>query len=82
MIVGTQGRNERLRVAMTSKSMEIEALARLVSVDPKTVQRWLGGRVPHPRHRWKMCDVLGQSEQELWPEVGLGASGSPPMPLP
>ena len=68
--------NERLRVAMTAKSMEIENLARLVSVDPKTVQRWLGGRLPHPRHRWKMCDLLGQSEQELWPEVSLGASGT------
>ena len=68
--------NERLRVAMTAKGMEIETLARLVSVDPKTVQRWLGGRLPHPRHRWKMCDLLGQSEQELWPEVSLGASGT------
>lgn len=74
--MGLPGRNERLRVAMTAKSMEIETLARLVSVDPKTVQRWLGGRVPHPRHRWKMCDILGQSEQELWPAISLGASGS------
>jgi len=68
--------NERLRVAMTAKGMEIETLARLVSVDPKTVRRWLGGRLPHPRHRWKICDILGQSEQELWPEVSLGASGT------
>jgi transcriptional regulator with XRE-family HTH domain len=68
--------NERLRVAMTAKGMEIETLARTVGVDPKTVQRWLAGRVPHPRHRWKMCDALGQSEQYLWPGVGLGASGS------
>jgi len=45
-------------------------------VDPKTVQRWIAGRVPHPRHRWKICDALSQSEQELWPGVGLGASGS------
>jgi hypothetical protein len=69
--------NDRLRVAMASKGIEIEALGRLVGVDPKTVQRWLAGRVPHPRHRWKTCDILGQSEQELWPEVGLGASGTP-----
>jgi transcriptional regulator with XRE-family HTH domain len=68
--------NERLRVAMTAKGIEIENLARLVNVDPKTVQRWLGGRVPHPRHRWKLCDLLAQSEQELWPEVSLGASGT------
>ena len=40
--------NERLRVAMTAKGMEIETLARLVSVDPKTVQRWLGGAFAAP----------------------------------
>jgi transcriptional regulator with XRE-family HTH domain len=68
--------NERLRAAMTAKGVEIETLARLVSVDPKTVQRWLAGRAPHPRHRWKVCDLLSQSEQELWPQVGLGASGA------
>ncbi len=68
--------NDRLRVAMTARGMEIETLARLVSVDPKTVQRWIGGRLPHPRHRWKICDILGQAEQEFWPEVGLGASGT------
>ena len=74
--MATEGINERLRVAMTAKAMEIEALARLAGVDPKTVQRWLGGRVPHPRHRWRICDILGQSEQDLWPGVGLGASGT------
>ncbi len=45
-------------------------------MDPKTVQRWIGGRVPHPRHRWKICDLLGQAEEHLWPGVGLGASGA------
>jgi hypothetical protein len=55
--------------------MEPETLARKLGVDPKTVQRWLGGRLPHPRHRWKVCDVLGQSEQYLWPTVLAGASG-------
>ena len=74
--MATEGINERLRVAMTAKAMEIEALARLAGVDPKTVQRWLGGRVPHPRHRWRICDILGHSEQDLWPGVGLGASGT------
>src|SRR5205085_2211527 len=69
-------RNERLRVAMSARAVEIEGLARHVGVDPKTVGRWLGGRVPHPRHRWKICDLLGQSEEHLWPGVGLGASGA------
>jgi transcriptional regulator with XRE-family HTH domain len=69
--------NERLRVAMTAKGIEIETLARAVGVDPKTVQRWLTGRVPHPRHRWRTCDLLCQSERDLWPDVGLGAPGAP-----
>ena len=69
-------RNERLRAAMAAQGMEVETLARQVEVDPKTVQRWIGGRVPHPRHRWKICDLLGQAEEHLWPGVGLGASGA------
>jgi hypothetical protein len=56
--------------------MEPESLARKLNVDPKTVQRWLGGRTPHPRHRWKVCDILGMSEQQLWPSVLAGASGA------
>ena len=44
-------------------------------MDPKTVQRWLGGRMPHPRHRWKICDLLGQSEQYIWPQIILGVAG-------
>lgn len=62
---------------MASAGIESEALARKVGVDPKTVQRWLVGRLPHPRHRWKLCDLLGQSEQYLWPQIILGASGVP-----
>ena len=73
--IGEQVMNDRLRLAMASSSMEPESLARKVGVDPKTVQRWLGGRLPHPRHRWKICDILGQSEQYLWPQVLLGVSG-------
>lgn len=60
---------------MASAGVEPESLARKVGVDPKTVQRWLGGRMPHPRHRWKICDILGQSEQYVWPQILLGASG-------
>ena len=74
-LMGGQIMNDRLRLAMASASIEPESLARKVGVDPKTVQRWLGGRVPHPRHRWKICDLLGQSEQYIWPQIILGVSG-------
>lgn len=75
--MAAQGTNEHLRVAMASSGMEIETLARSVGVDPKTVQRWLRGRLPHPRHRWKASDALSRSEEELWPEASAAsASGS------
>lgn len=61
---------------MAAQGMEPETLARKLRVDPKTVQRWLAGRLPHPRHRWKVCDILGQTEQYLWPAVLAGASGA------
>lgn len=73
--MAAQEGNERLRVAMAANGMEVETLAREVGVDPKTVQRWLRGRLPHPRHRWKTCDVLRRSEDDLWPEAGSANAG-------
>lgn len=61
---------------MSANGIEIESLARQAGVNPKTVQRWIGGRLPHPRHRWKVCDLLGQQEAELWPEISIGACGA------
>src|SRR5579875_3566359 len=62
-----QGVNEPLRRAIAARELEIESFARLVGVHRKTVQQWLAGRIPHPRHRWKACDVLQRPEGELWP---------------
>ena len=31
------------------------------------MQRWLIGRVPHPRHRWAIANLLGEDEGYLWP---------------
>ncbi len=60
--------NERLRDAMLAARVDIEAITHATNVDPKTVQRWIRGRVPHTRHRWKIADLLDVSEQELWPD--------------
>jgi hypothetical protein len=38
--------NERLRSAMAKAQADIEAITQATGVDPKTVQRWLTGRVP------------------------------------
>ena len=61
--------NERLRTAMASAAVSSAALAEHASVNDKTVQRWLGGRVPHARHRWAVASLLREDETYLWPEV-------------
>jgi len=47
-------------------------LAARLGVDPKTVRRWLNGRVPYPHNRASIADLLGAEEADLWP----GASGT------
>lgn len=59
--------NERLKNAMFTAHVDVEAITRATNVDPKTVQRWLGGRVPHARHRWQVAKLLKEREDYLWP---------------
>jgi transcriptional regulator with XRE-family HTH domain len=59
--------NERLRSALAQRSVSPESLAEACEVDPKTVGRWLGGRVPHPRHRFRAAQHLRVEETFLWP---------------
>ena len=40
--------NERLRIAIANAQVDIDQIAEATKVDPKTVQRWLAGRVPQP----------------------------------
>src|SRR4030081_3349898 len=61
--------NERLRAAMAKAGKDILSLACATEVDPKTVQRWLAGRVPHPRHRWAIASILDEEEGHLWPSA-------------
>jgi hypothetical protein len=59
--------NERLKNAMSVGGIDIETIVQAINVDPKTVQRWIHGRVPHTRHRWKLAKLLGEREEFLWP---------------
>lgn len=59
--------NERLLAAMARADVSVPALATLTGRDPKTVSRWLGGRVPHPRQRFLVAKHLGEDEEFLWP---------------
>ena len=57
--------NERLRQAMTINHVDVAAVAVATGVDPKTVQRWQAGRLPHARHRWVIAKLLSEPEKTI-----------------
>lgn len=59
--------NERLHSVLAQRGVSPEALAEVCEVDPKTVGRWLGGRIPHARHRFRAAQHLRVEETFLWP---------------
>jgi len=62
--------NDLLITAIRESGLDILEVADIAGADPRTVQRWLGGRVPHPRYRVKLAQALHLEEQQLWPETG------------
>jgi transcriptional regulator with XRE-family HTH domain len=68
--------NERLRGAMAAAHVSVEGAADKLGVDPKTVQRWINGRVPHRRHRWSLAEALREEESYLWPAAEAATIGS------
>lgn len=62
--------NEILRQALFRAGLSDESVAVRLGVDPKTVRRWLDGRLPYPRLRWELARLLGIGEGDLWPELG------------
>ena len=65
----TRSIGEPLRRALIGARLRDIDVAQSLGVDPKTVQRWLGGRVPHARHRWSVADLLSVHEYDLWPHL-------------
>jgi transcriptional regulator with XRE-family HTH domain len=59
--------NERLQSTMNAKHVSAESIAEKVGVDVKTVQRWISGRMPHPKFRWEVARILEEREDYLWP---------------
>ena len=62
--------NESLRRALLRARLSEEDVAARLQVDPKTVRRWLEGRIPYLRHRWVLAAMLGLDEADLWPQSG------------
>ncbi|MCX4469258.1 helix-turn-helix domain-containing protein [Micromonospora sp. NBC_01655] len=63
-------RNEALREALIVAGLTVGDLAAKCDVDAKTVERWISrGRIPHPRSRVRVAQVLGKDVGVLWPEV-------------
>jgi transcriptional regulator with XRE-family HTH domain len=67
--VEVPGVNETLCRALLRARLTEEDRAAELQVDPKTVRRWLEGRVPYPRHRWALAALLGVDEADLWPQL-------------
>ena len=61
--------NETLCRALLQARLTEEDVAARLQVDPKTVRRWLEGRVPYLRHRWALAALLGLDETDLWPHL-------------
>jgi hypothetical protein len=58
-----------LRRALFRARMSEDDVAAHLDIDPKTVRRWMEGRVPFPRNRRALSDLLGADESDLWPQV-------------
>ena len=61
--------NETLCRALLQARLSEEDVAARLQVDPKTVRRWLDGRLPYLRHRWAIAALVGMDEADLWPQI-------------
>lgn len=62
--------NERLRTSIAASGHDYGAVAGVIGVDPKTVERWvLRDRLPHRAHRRATATLLGKDEAFLWPAL-------------
>jgi len=62
--------NEPLRRALLHGRLRENDVAARLGVDPKTVRRWLNGRVPYPHNRAALADLVEADEADLWPDAG------------
>jgi transcriptional regulator with XRE-family HTH domain len=61
--------NHNLKNALQDAGLTLEEFAAVLSVDPKSVGRWIAGTsTPYPRHRAAISRALALEEADLWPE--------------
>lgn len=61
-------RNERLRSAISRAGLTLADVSARLSVDPKTVERWVAsGRMPHRETRLRLANLVDEDEVILWP---------------
>ena len=74
--------NEPLRRALLRARLREDDIAARLGVDPKTVRRWLNGRMPYPHNRAAIAELVGADEADLWPDAdGLLAARTRPDEL-
>lgn len=62
--------NRALRQRITQHGISVQALADIVGVDTKTVERWLSGTsVPYPENARRAADALKCEPADLWPDL-------------
>ncbi|MEU8241795.1 XRE family transcriptional regulator [Actinoplanes missouriensis] len=55
--------------ALRGAGLNAVDVAAQLAVDPKTVNRWISGRMPYPRHRAALAEMTGWSSRDLWPTL-------------
>lgn len=61
--------NHPLARALRGAGVNTVDVAARLAVDPKTVERWIAGRLPYPRHRDALVNLTGWSPHDLWPNL-------------
>lgn len=63
--------------ALHGAGLNTTDVAASLGVDPKTVSRWLAGRIPYPRNRAALVKLTGWDARDLWPDLALPTRSDP-----
>jgi transcriptional regulator with XRE-family HTH domain len=74
--------NDALRRAMYNANLTDRDVSVKLTVDPKTVRRWMRGQIPHRQTREALTRLLGVEEDAIWPELrALGPGNGRPAEI-